>query len=150
MCYASNLALKEVLAYAFCTLGSAQANYTTTKNELLVIVFALNKICSYFLGFKIIVFFDHATLKFLLFAGCFSFKNLIERLETKVPEASKSLKDAKYYVWDDPYLWKFCCDHVDIMDCTRLPTRYWIMGFIGPPFSRMPTTSLPPMCSAKE
>ncbi|RDX78030.1 Retrovirus-related Pol polyprotein, partial [Mucuna pruriens] len=44
----------------------AQLNYTTTKKELLAIVFALDKFCSYLLGSKIIVFSDHDTLKFLL------------------------------------------------------------------------------------
>ncbi|RDX98820.1 Retrovirus-related Pol polyprotein from transposon 17.6, partial [Mucuna pruriens] len=39
----------------------AQVNYTTTKKELLAIVFAL-----YLLGSKIIVLFDHPALKFLL------------------------------------------------------------------------------------
>ncbi|RDX69138.1 Retrovirus-related Pol polyprotein from transposon 17.6, partial [Mucuna pruriens] len=41
-------------------------NYTTTKKELLSIMFALDKFCSYLLGSKIIVLFDHATLRFLL------------------------------------------------------------------------------------
>ncbi|RDY04736.1 Retrovirus-related Pol polyprotein from transposon opus, partial [Mucuna pruriens] len=77
MCNASNLALGVVLgqrvgkcsyviAYASRTLDLAQDNYTTTEKELLVIVFALNKFRSYLLGSKIIVFFDHVTLKFLL------------------------------------------------------------------------------------
>ncbi|RDX65431.1 Retrovirus-related Pol polyprotein from transposon gypsy, partial [Mucuna pruriens] len=41
-------------------------NYTTTKKELLAIVFALDKFRSYFLGSKIIVFSDHIALKYLL------------------------------------------------------------------------------------
>ena len=28
------------------------------------------------------------------------------------PQIDKLKSDAKYYVWDDPYLWKFCSDHV--------------------------------------
>ncbi|RDY11624.1 Retrovirus-related Pol polyprotein from transposon 17.6, partial [Mucuna pruriens] len=43
-----------------------QLNYTTTEKELLVIEFALNKFPSYLLGSKIIVFSDHAALRFLL------------------------------------------------------------------------------------
>ncbi|RDX84708.1 Retrovirus-related Pol polyprotein from transposon 17.6, partial [Mucuna pruriens] len=68
MCDASNLALGHsyVIAYASHTLDSSQANYTTTEKELLAIVFALDKFCSYLLDSKIIVFSDHATLKFLL------------------------------------------------------------------------------------
>ncbi|RDX71067.1 Retrovirus-related Pol polyprotein from transposon opus, partial [Mucuna pruriens] len=39
---------------------------SSLEKELLAIVFALDKFRSYLLGFKIIVFFDHAALKFLL------------------------------------------------------------------------------------
>ncbi|RDX96265.1 Retrovirus-related Pol polyprotein from transposon 17.6, partial [Mucuna pruriens] len=56
----------HVIAYASCTLDSAQANYSTTEKELLTILFALDKFHSYLLGSKIIVFSDHAALKFLL------------------------------------------------------------------------------------
>ncbi|RDY03825.1 hypothetical protein CR513_12537, partial [Mucuna pruriens] len=38
----------------------------------------------------------------------------------------------------------------DIMDRTEQPRRYWILGFIGPPLSRMSTTLLPIMTNAKE
>ncbi|RDX73226.1 Tf2-6, partial [Mucuna pruriens] len=41
-------------------MDSAQLNYTTTKKEILAIVFALDKFCSYLLGFKIIIFSNHA------------------------------------------------------------------------------------------
>ncbi|RDX99831.1 Retrovirus-related Pol polyprotein from transposon 17.6, partial [Mucuna pruriens] len=44
----------------------AQMNYTTMEKELMTIVFALDKFRSYMLGFKVIVFFDHTALKFLL------------------------------------------------------------------------------------
>ncbi|RDX97883.1 Retrovirus-related Pol polyprotein from transposon opus, partial [Mucuna pruriens] len=54
------------VGYASHTLDSTQANYTTTEKELLGIVFALDKFCTYFLDSKIVIFFDHATLKFLL------------------------------------------------------------------------------------
>ncbi|RDX73448.1 Retrovirus-related Pol polyprotein from transposon 17.6, partial [Mucuna pruriens] len=47
-------------------MDPAQINYTTTEKELLAIVFALEKFRAYFLGLKIIVFSDHAALKFLL------------------------------------------------------------------------------------
>ena len=77
MCDASNYALGAVLAqrvgrmphaiyYASRTLDAAQANYTTTEKELLAIVFALDKFRSYLLGSKVIVFSDHAALKYLL------------------------------------------------------------------------------------
>ncbi|RDX69239.1 Retrovirus-related Pol polyprotein from transposon 17.6, partial [Mucuna pruriens] len=47
-------------------MDQAQINYTTTKKELLAIVFALDKFRSYLLGSKVIVFSDHAALKYLL------------------------------------------------------------------------------------
>jgi len=77
MCDASNYALGVVLAqkidklpkviyYASRTLDAAQANYTTTEKELPAIVFALEKFCSYLLGTRIIIYIDHAALKYLL------------------------------------------------------------------------------------
>jgi len=55
-----------VIYYASRTLDAAQANYTTTKKDLLAIVFALDKFRSYLLGSHVIVFTDHAALKYLL------------------------------------------------------------------------------------
>lgn len=77
MCDASNFAVGAVLAqkdgklshviyYASRTLDTAQANYTTTEKELLAVVFALDKFRPYILGSKVIVYTDHAALKFLL------------------------------------------------------------------------------------
>ena len=48
------------------TLVDAQLNYTTTKKELLAVVFALETFRLYILGSKIIVYTDHAALKYLL------------------------------------------------------------------------------------
>ncbi|RDX68423.1 Retrovirus-related Pol polyprotein, partial [Mucuna pruriens] len=56
----------HVIAYASRTMDLAQLNYTTTEKELLAIVFALEKFHSYLLGSKIIVFSDHAALRFLI------------------------------------------------------------------------------------
>ncbi|RDY03052.1 Retrovirus-related Pol polyprotein from transposon 17.6, partial [Mucuna pruriens] len=47
-------------------MDSTQLNYTTTRKQLLSIVFALDIFRSYLLGSKIIIFFDHAALWFLL------------------------------------------------------------------------------------
>nr|KYP31702.1 Retrovirus-related Pol polyprotein from transposon 17.6 [Cajanus cajan] len=48
------------------TLDVAQANYTTTEKELIAIVFALDKFRSYLLGSRVIVYTNHAALKYLL------------------------------------------------------------------------------------
>ena len=55
-----------VIYYASHTLTEAQKNYTTTEKELLTIVFALDKFRSYLLGFKVIIYSDHAALRYLL------------------------------------------------------------------------------------
>ncbi|CAN6552323.1 unnamed protein product [Malus baccata var. baccata] len=76
MCDASNYALGAVLGqrknkhshviyYASRTLNDAQLNYSTTEKELLAVVFALDKFRSYLIGTKVIVFTDHAALKYL-------------------------------------------------------------------------------------
>ena len=56
----------HVLHYASKTLNDAQINYTTTEKELLAIVFALDKFRSYLVGSHVVVFTDHAALKYLL------------------------------------------------------------------------------------
>ena len=77
MCDASDFAVGAVLGqridkkltaicYASMTLADAQLTYTTTEKELLAVVFALEKFRPYILGSKIIVYTDHAALKYLL------------------------------------------------------------------------------------
>ncbi|KAM1502595.1 hypothetical protein ACFXTO_027918 [Malus domestica] len=56
----------HVIHYASRTLNDAQLNYSTTEKELLAVVFALDKFCSYLLGSKVIVYSDYADLKYLL------------------------------------------------------------------------------------
>ncbi|OMO93852.1 reverse transcriptase [Corchorus capsularis] len=58
--------LVHVIYYASRALNSAQRNYTKTENELLAIVFALVKFRSYLLGARVIVFSDHAALRYFL------------------------------------------------------------------------------------
>lgn len=58
--------LPHVIYYASRALNDAQINYSTTKKELLVVVFSLEKIRSYLVGSKVIVYSDHATLRYLL------------------------------------------------------------------------------------
>jgi hypothetical protein len=77
MCDASDYAVGAVLGqrkdkkpyviyYASKTLNSAQMNYTTTEKELLAVVFACEKFRSYLVGSPVVVFSDHAALKYLL------------------------------------------------------------------------------------
>ena len=77
MCDASDFAVAAVLGqridkkptaicYASKTLANAQLNYTTMEKELLAVVFALEKFRPYVLGSKMIVYTDHAALKYLL------------------------------------------------------------------------------------
>ncbi|RDX60335.1 Retrovirus-related Pol polyprotein, partial [Mucuna pruriens] len=193
MCDASNSALGAILgqragvgqpvhviAYASRTMDSAQQNYTTTEKELLAIVFALDKFRSYLLGSKIVVFSDHAALRYLLKKSdakprLIRWMLLLQEFDLEIrdkkgaensiadhlsrignesepmpirdefpdeqllhiktatpwfadicnfvatsqypPEASRPYKekirsDAKYYVWDDPYLWRLCSDKI--------------------------------------
>ncbi|XP_010519129.1 PREDICTED: uncharacterized protein LOC104798657 [Tarenaya hassleriana] len=77
MCDASDFAVGAVLGqrkdrklhtiyYASRTLDDAQVNYSTTEKELLAIVFAFEKFRSYLVGSKVIVYTDHAALRYLL------------------------------------------------------------------------------------
>ena len=77
MCDASDYAIGAVLGqnidkmfraiyYAKKTFNEAQENYSTTKKEMLVIVFACEKFRSYILGSHVIIHTDHATIKYLM------------------------------------------------------------------------------------
>ncbi|KAK2361118.1 hypothetical protein QL285_086309 [Trifolium repens] len=77
MCDASDYAVGAVLGqrknkifhaihYASKVLNDAQINYATTEKELLAIVYALEKFRSYLIGSKIVVYTDHAAIKYLI------------------------------------------------------------------------------------
>jgi len=77
MCDASDYAVGAVLGqrkdkklhaiyYASRTLDEAQINYATIEKELLAIVFAIDKFRSYLVGSKIIIYTDHAAIRYLL------------------------------------------------------------------------------------
>jgi hypothetical protein len=77
MCDASDYAVGAVLGqrkegkvhaiyYASKTLNEAQVNYATMEKELLVVVFAFEKFRSYIANSKVIVYTDHAAIKYLL------------------------------------------------------------------------------------
>ncbi|CAN6554935.1 unnamed protein product [Malus baccata var. baccata] len=179
MCDASDYALGAVLGqrkekrphviyYASRTLNDAQLNYSTTEKELLAVVFALDKFRSYLLGTKVIIYIDHATLKYLFtkkeakprlirwmlllqefdieirdkkgsenvvadhLSRMVHEEDAVPIIETFPDEQLMSVKkEARFYVWDDPYLWKYCPDQV-IRRCQRT-------GNIGPK-QQMPQT----------
>ena len=56
----------HAIAYASKTLIGPQLNYATTEKELLAVVYVVDKFRSYLVGAKVIVYTDHATLKYLL------------------------------------------------------------------------------------
>nr|GEW42117.1 reverse transcriptase domain-containing protein [Tanacetum cinerariifolium] len=76
MCDASDFAIGAVLGqrhekhfrpihYASKTLTNAESNYTTTKMEMLAVVYAFEKFRSYLIMNKCIVHTDHSALKYL-------------------------------------------------------------------------------------
>ncbi|GJW87890.1 reverse transcriptase domain-containing protein [Tanacetum coccineum] len=77
MCNASDFAVGAILGqrktkhfqpihYAIKTMTDAQAHYTTTKKELLAVVYAFEKFRPYLVLSKTIVYTDHSALKYLL------------------------------------------------------------------------------------
>jgi hypothetical protein len=77
MCYASDYVVREVFGqrkegrvhavyYASKTLNEAQLNYATTHKELLAVVFTFEKFRTYVLNLKVIVYTNHAAIKYLL------------------------------------------------------------------------------------
>ncbi|GJY48058.1 reverse transcriptase domain-containing protein [Tanacetum coccineum] len=55
----------EPIYYASKTLNNAQEHYTTTKKELLAVVFSFDKFRPYLVLSKTIVYIDHSALKYL-------------------------------------------------------------------------------------
>jgi len=56
----------HAIYYASRTLNEAQVNYTTTEKELLAVVFAFDKFRPYIIGNKVIVYTDHAAIRYLM------------------------------------------------------------------------------------
>nr|GEU75071.1 reverse transcriptase domain-containing protein [Tanacetum cinerariifolium] len=76
MCDASDFAVVAVLGqriekhfrpihYVSKTMTEAESNYTTTEKEMLAVVYAFEKFCSYLIMNKSIVYTDHLALKYL-------------------------------------------------------------------------------------
>ena len=53
-----------MIFYASKTLNQAQKNYDTTEKKMLAVVYSFEKFRPYLLGSKVIVFTDHATIKY--------------------------------------------------------------------------------------
>ena len=58
--------LSHDIYYASRTLNDAQLNYSITEKELLAVIFALEKFRSYLIGSKVIVYSEHAAIRYLL------------------------------------------------------------------------------------
>nr|GEZ26358.1 reverse transcriptase domain-containing protein [Tanacetum cinerariifolium] len=76
MCDASDYAVGAVLGqrvekyfrpihYASKTMNQTETNYTTTEKEMLAVVYAFEKFCSYLIMNRSIVYTDHSGLKYL-------------------------------------------------------------------------------------
>ncbi|GKB86050.1 reverse transcriptase domain-containing protein, partial [Tanacetum coccineum] len=103
MCDASDFAVRVVLGqqidgkfkpiyYANKTLNNDQEHYTTTKKELLAVVFSFDKFHQYLILSKTVVYTDHSALKYLfskedakpgLLGGFYFSKDLTLRLRIK-------------------------------------------------------------------
>ncbi|XP_021722462.1 uncharacterized protein LOC110689952 [Chenopodium quinoa] len=135
--------VSHAIYYASRTLDAAQANYTTTEKELLAVVFALDK-------FRLVIEADEGPAPIneefpdeqlhALNSGTLWYADLGNFLASgKFPASyTKAKKDQmrsieKYYIWDDPYLWKYCADQL-IRSCQRT-------GTLGPR-NEMPQTPI--------
>lgn len=56
----------HVIYYVSMTMDRSHINYPTTKKELMDVVFLIGKFHFYFRGSKIIVYANHATIKYML------------------------------------------------------------------------------------
>jgi len=104
MCDASDYAIGAVLgqkkegkhyviSYASKTLGGATLNYTTTEKEFLAVVYALDKFKPYLLGSEVIVFTDHAAIRYLIEKK--DSKSRLLRWVLLLQEFSYTIKDCK-------------------------------------------------------
>ncbi|XP_059302287.1 uncharacterized protein LOC132054261 [Lycium ferocissimum] len=113
------------------TLDAAQMNYTVTEKELLAVVYAFDKFRSYLVGTKVIVYTDHTAVRYLFVKK--DAKTRPIRWSVEVPwyvdmvnfivsdidppsanheKKKRILYDSRFYVWDEPYLYRFGTDQL--------------------------------------
>nr|GEV53914.1 hypothetical protein [Tanacetum cinerariifolium] len=163
MCDATDFAIGAVLGqrhekhfrlihYASKTMTEAESHYTTTKKEMLAVVYAFEKIWSYLILNKSIVYTDHSALKYL-FAKKYSKARLLRWVlllqEFKFKEMSsqqkkKFFKDVKHYFGTTPS----CLKAVRIKSSggvftARKPLTFSRLAIIDPPRDIMARTTPP-------
>ncbi|XP_073019381.1 uncharacterized protein [Primulina eburnea] len=90
------------------TMDAAHQNYTTTEKEMLAVVFAFDKFRHYLVGTNVIVFTDYAAIRYI-FAKKDAKPCLIN---FTYHQKKKFFHDAKFYIWDDPYVFKRYVDQM--------------------------------------
>nr|GEW98071.1 reverse transcriptase domain-containing protein [Tanacetum cinerariifolium] len=122
----------QPIHYASKTMIEAQIHYTTTKKEMLVVLYAFENFRPYLVLSKSIVYMDHSNLKYLLskqdakprlirlenpHKDVFENNDInenfpLETLGMSSQQKKKFFKDVKHYFWDDPYLFWICADQI--------------------------------------
>lgn len=121
MCDSSDWAVGEMLGqrhdkqfhpiyYENKTRTPAQGKYTTREKELLLIVYAFDKFRSYLVISKVIVYTDHATIRYLL-----SKANSKSRLIRWI----LLLKEFNLEILDKKGLENVVADHLSHLECTK-------------------------------
>lgn len=119
----------HAIHYASKVLNEAQINYVTIEKEFLAIMYALEKFRSYLIGSQVIVYTDHEAIKYLLIKPdskqrLIRWILLLQEFDLQIRDKATRLIsedltwnhkkiflfDAKYYVWDEPYLFKIAAD----------------------------------------
>nr|GFB13104.1 reverse transcriptase domain-containing protein [Tanacetum cinerariifolium] len=120
----------RLIHYASKTMNQAEANYTTTEKEMLAVVYAFKKFCSYLIMNKNIVYTDHSALNYRYpwsknyaadhlsrlenpYKNVFDPKEINETFPLEsLNKKKKFFKDARHYFWDDPYLFRTYADQI--------------------------------------